>query len=55
VDVTRQQVNELIRSAGLSPLHNIRKVIAIDAIPILGTGKTDYRQLRERLQRSDDI
>lgn len=54
VDVSRQQVNELIRSAGLSPLHNIRKVIAIDSIPVLGTGKTDYRQLRERLLLHDD-
>lgn len=53
VDVTRQQVNEVIRGAGLSPLHNIRKVIAIDSIPVLGTGKTDYRQLRELLQQGE--
>lgn len=50
VEVTRQQVNTMIRGAGLSPLHNIRKVIIIDSIPVLGTGKTDYRQLRELLQ-----
>ena len=36
--------------AGLSPLHNIRRVVRLDAIPVLGTGKTDYRALRERLQ-----
>lgn len=55
VDMTRQQANEIIRGAGLSPLHNIRKVIAIDSIPVLGTGKTDYRQLRELLQQSESV
>ncbi|MBW2187308.1 MAG: AMP-binding protein [Deltaproteobacteria bacterium] len=55
VEVTRQQVNEMIRGAGLSPLHNIRKVITIDSIPVLGTGKTDYRQLRELLQQGESV
>lgn len=50
LDVSREEVNAAIRQAGLSPLHNIRKVIAIEAIPVLGTGKTDYRQLKELLQ-----
>jgi long-chain-fatty-acid--[acyl-carrier-protein] ligase len=44
----RDQVNQYLRQAGLSPLHNVRKVITVDAIPVLGTGKTDYRGLKEQ-------
>jgi len=46
----RQTVNALIRAAGLSALHNIRRVIQIDELPLLGTGKTDYRELKRRLE-----
>ena len=38
----REEANQAIREAGLSPLHNIRFVRHIDEIPLLGTGKTDY-------------
>jgi long-chain-fatty-acid--[acyl-carrier-protein] ligase len=44
----RERVNQFIRAAGLSPLHNVRQVIRVDSIPVLGTGKTDYRGLKER-------
>jgi acyl-CoA synthetase (AMP-forming)/AMP-acid ligase II/1-acyl-sn-glycerol-3-phosphate acyltransferase/acyl carrier protein len=47
-DAEREQVNALIRDAGLSALHNVRGVIRVPAIPVLGTGKTDYRGLKER-------
>jgi long-chain-fatty-acid--[acyl-carrier-protein] ligase len=43
----RERVNRLIRDAGLSALHNVRAVIQVPAIPVLGTGKTDYRGLKE--------
>jgi acyl-[acyl-carrier-protein]-phospholipid O-acyltransferase/long-chain-fatty-acid--[acyl-carrier-protein] ligase len=49
IAMDREKANSFIRSAGLSPLHNIRKVEDIDAIPVLGTGKTDYKQLQARL------
>jgi long-chain-fatty-acid--[acyl-carrier-protein] ligase len=45
----REAVNRAIRDAGLSPLHNIRRVIQLDEIPVLGTGKCDYRELKRRL------
>ncbi|MBN2432317.1 MAG: AMP-binding protein [Acidobacteria bacterium] len=48
-DLDRAAVNEAIRAAGLSGLHHIREIHQIDAIPLLGTGKTDYRHLREML------
>lgn len=47
--VSREQANLAIRSAGLSPLHNIRRVIYLQELPLLGSGKTDYRALRARL------
>ena len=42
----RQAVNALIKEAGLSPLHYVRQVIDVETIPVLGTGKTDYRALK---------
>jgi len=48
-DLDRQTVNAQIRSAGLSALHNIRRVVRLEAIPVLGTGKTDYRELKRIL------
>lgn len=49
VEADRATVNEQIRQAGLSALHNVRRVIRVDEIPVLGTGKTNYRVLKERL------
>lgn len=49
VSLLREEVNGVIRNAGLSPLYNIRKIVSIDEIPVLGTGKTDYKLLKELL------
>lgn len=49
LNADRQEVNSYIREAGLSPLHSVRRVVLVDSIPLLGTGKTDYRALGERL------
>lgn len=48
-DATREDSNKVIRESGLSALHNVRRIIAVDEIPVLGTGKTDYKQLKEQL------
>ncbi len=45
LETNRQEANQVIRDAGLSPLHNIRAVRQIDEIPLLGTGKTDYTSI----------
>ncbi|MCA9759666.1 MAG: hypothetical protein KDA27_27970, partial [Candidatus Eisenbacteria bacterium] len=45
--ITRDGANQWIRSAGLSPLHNIRRVHSLESVPQLGTGKVDYRSLQE--------
>lgn len=49
IDVDREKANQVIREEGLSALHNIRKVIKVDEIPVLGTGKTNYRELKGML------
>ncbi len=50
VDVDRPITNQYIREAGLSPLHNIRQIRKLNEIPLLGTGKTDYRALKRSLK-----
>ncbi|HEY5995633.1 MAG TPA: AMP-binding protein, partial [Candidatus Deferrimicrobiaceae bacterium] len=45
-DITREAANAAIRDAGLSPIHHVRKVVRVEKIPLLGTGKTDYRALK---------
>jgi acyl-CoA synthetase (AMP-forming)/AMP-acid ligase II/acyl carrier protein/1-acyl-sn-glycerol-3-phosphate acyltransferase len=49
-DIEREDANKKIREAGLSGLHSIRRVIKLDSIPLLGTGKTDYRALKQLLK-----
>lgn len=44
-DLGREEANQRIREHGFSPLHNIRRTVRIEAIPVLGTGKTDYQTL----------
>ena len=50
--VERQEVNQLIREAGLSPLHNIRQVRRVEAIPLLGSGKVDYTSISRIVQQA---
>jgi long-chain-fatty-acid--[acyl-carrier-protein] ligase len=49
VDIEREVVNRAIREGGLSPLHSIRRIVRLESIPVLGTGKTDYRTLKAML------
>jgi len=48
--IDRESANRCIRDAGLSGLHNIRRIIKLEEIPLLGTGKTDYRALKANLR-----
>ncbi len=43
--VARDEVNALLREAGFSPLCYVRRVVQLSRIPVLGTGKIDYRSL----------
>jgi long-chain-fatty-acid--[acyl-carrier-protein] ligase len=48
-EIDRESANRQIRQAGLSGLHNIRRVVKLEQIPTFGTGKTDYRALKDKL------
>jgi len=48
--ITREVANAALRRAGLSPLHAISSVIALETLPRLGSGKVDYRALRALLE-----
>lgn len=50
--ISRDEANATLRAAGLSSIHNIRIVKRLESIPLLGTGKTDYRALKESLASS---
>ncbi len=48
----RPWLNQKLRDAGFSPLHNLRRVVVVEQIPVLGTGKTDYRALASCLSEA---
>jgi len=50
LDIDLETANGKIRQAGLSGLHSIRRVVKLDEIPLLGTGKTNYRALKQMLR-----
>ena len=49
LDIDKITVNNAIRKSGLSNLHAIYKIIKLDELPVLGTGKTDYKKLKNFL------
>jgi long-chain-fatty-acid--[acyl-carrier-protein] ligase len=53
LDIDRETANRKIREAGLSGLHHIRKVFKLDEMPLLGTGKTNYRALKQMLREKN--
>jgi long-chain-fatty-acid--[acyl-carrier-protein] ligase len=48
----RETANRTLREAGFSPLYNIRRVVQVEALPLLGTGKTDYRALKAMISEA---
>ncbi len=48
--LTLAEANQAVRAAKLSPLYGVKRVINVAAVPLLGSGKTDYRNLKELLK-----
>ena len=46
IPLEREAVNAVLKENGFSPIQFIRAVEVVPAIPLLGTGKTDYRTLK---------
>ena len=49
LELTLAEVNATLRTAGLSLLYSVKRIEKRDLIPLLGSGKTDYRTLKEGL------
>lgn len=46
-EISLKEVNTYLHEQGFSNLMKINKVRIVDKIPLLGTGKTDYKQLKQ--------
>jgi acyl-CoA synthetase (AMP-forming)/AMP-acid ligase II len=49
-DLKLADVNKYLRSKGVASIARIRSIEKVEAIPMLGSGKTNYRQLKEKVQ-----
>ena len=49
ISFDREEANEILITNGFSRLVKIAAVQKIDEIPLMGTGKTNYRALQDRL------
>jgi acyl-CoA synthetase (AMP-forming)/AMP-acid ligase II len=50
IKINIEEANSCIKSSGFSNLVKIHKAIEIAEIPLLGTGKTDYKVLKEMIK-----
>ena len=48
-DVTERDANALLQAEGFRGVMRLDEVRKEPSIPVLGTGKTDYKQLRAKL------
>jgi len=49
-DLKLGDVNKYLRSRGVSSIARIRNIEKIEEIPMLGSGKTNYRELKENVR-----
>lgn len=49
-ETDKDGINGILKEAGFSNLARVNQVIQLEEIPKLGTGKTDYRSLKEKLR-----
>ncbi|MFO1066601.1 MAG: AMP-binding protein [Pirellulales bacterium] len=50
-DISLRDANKFLNEDGLRGVMRIDEVCKVESIPILGTGKTDYKQLRREVER----
>ena len=50
IKINKNEANVYLKECGFSNLVKIHKQIGIDEIPLLGTGKTDYKVLKEMIK-----
>jgi long-chain-fatty-acid--[acyl-carrier-protein] ligase len=49
LSITIDEVNHILRENGMSNIIKVRSIIKVPYIPLLGTGKIDYRRLSSKL------
>ena len=52
VEISLAEANQALRNAGLSALYALRRVLPVDSLPLLGSGKTDYRAVQGMLEKA---
>ncbi len=53
-DAQKQEITEYVRNQGLSELGLPKKIIYVDQVPLLGTGKIDYVTTQEIVAKHND-
>jgi len=46
IDLTREQLSASAKNLGLPELAVAKKLVTVETLPLLGTGKTDYISLK---------
>jgi len=49
-EISLRDANALLQSEGFRGVMRLDEVRKVDALPLLGTGKTDYKVLRARIE-----
>ena len=44
------EINGYLLKSGVAPIARIKRIVELDEIPVLGTGKTDYKVLRKMIE-----
>ncbi|NVO20237.1 MAG: AMP-binding protein [Bacteroidetes bacterium] len=50
IPISLDETNNYLLKNGVAPIAKIKRIIELDEIPVLGTGKTDYKVLRRMLE-----
>jgi long-chain-fatty-acid--[acyl-carrier-protein] ligase len=50
LSINIDEINNYLSKNGVAPIARIKRIIELDEIPVLGTGKTDYKVLRKMLE-----
>jgi acyl-[acyl-carrier-protein]-phospholipid O-acyltransferase/long-chain-fatty-acid--[acyl-carrier-protein] ligase len=53
-DAQRQEITEYVRQQGLSELGLPKKIVYVDQVPLLGTGKIDYISALKMVENQND-
>ena len=54
VPFTVAEANSALRKANLSALYAVRRVLELETLPLLGSGKTDYRTLKKMIAETEE-